>query len=191
MEVIAPDKGMSQDLREEVDSEIEEAEVDLEEVEEVAITVMEEAVVALQEKLTLSATTARTSGTLQETAQNLEKKDHQEMMTTHKIVEATSVEKTMMEETSTIMVAEKREVDPVGIMSKMKVREAPGTKETSSGEATITTPIDQVKTLPKEQVVAGADLALKEEASVIHKIILQEVVGTECLQITNSYVSNA
>ena len=192
MEVIAPELGMSQDLKEEVEA-VNVAEVDLEEVEEVATTV-EEAVVVLQQD-NLSATTARTSDILQEIALSLEKKDHQEMMTTHKIVEDTSEEKTTKEETSTtttIMVVEKQEVDPVGITSKMKVREALGTKETSNGEeATISTPIDQVKTLPKEQVVAGADLVLKE-ARTIHKIILQAVVGTEkCLQITNSYVSNA
>jgi len=134
--VKAPGKRMkSQDLREE-EIEVEAAivaEEDLEEVEEVA-TIGEEAAVVLQVKEEISATTARVSVILQESALSHEKKeqiDPQEM-TTRKIVAHTREERTMMVEISTTTmpmgVVVQLKAEEVGTTSQMRGREAHGTK---------------------------------------------------------------
>lgn len=125
----------SQDLREE-EIEVEAAivaEEDLEEVEEVATIGEQAAVVVLQDKEEISATTARVSVILQESALSHEKKeqiDPQEM-TTKKIVAHTREERTMMVEisTTTIMgVVVQLKAEEVGTTSQMRGREAHGTK---------------------------------------------------------------
>lgn len=87
----------SRDLREEVEA-ASVAEEDLEEVEEVA-TIGEEAMVLQWVKI--SATTAKASVILQESALSLKKKDLQEISTTKKIVAHTREEGTTMAEIST------------------------------------------------------------------------------------------
>ena len=126
----------SQDLREE-EIEVEAAivaEEDLEEVEEVATIGEEAAVVVLQDKEEISATTARVSVILQESALSHEKKeqiDPQEM-TTRKIVAHTREERTMMVEISTTTmpmgVVVQLKAEEVGTTSQMRGREAHGTK---------------------------------------------------------------
>lgn len=90
----------SQGLKEETEVEaVTVAEQDLEEVEEVATTGEQEVIVVLQEEI--SATTARVSVILQESALSSEKKDLQETSTTMKIVAHTREEGTMKVEIST------------------------------------------------------------------------------------------
>ena len=195
-----PGKRMkSQGLKEETEVEaVNVAEEDLEEVEEVATTEEQEAMVVLQEEI--SATTAKVSVILQESALSRKKKDLQETSTTMKIVAPTREEGTMKVEISTteIMgeVVLQKAAQEVGATSKMREREAHGTKrktKETSGEVKGPTLVDRAKMHLKEQQVAGEEERRHKEArTLIHKIILLVVGETiECLLFRNSYFSNA